>query len=361
MADREAKRLSLWSKLKGPLYAGLCAGSLVLLAAYHANPTTRARDQREPNDPVAYHAQEGAIFLLSPGSEQLIALNLGTLRIEERIQLGRVPVRVVPTPGGAAVFVVFEDSPVIAMYGAEGFELRNEIDTGLHDISDLSFSPDGSRVYIISDGGTRITEYGHRLSELSNPRTRDLTPGEGALVSNRRGTRLYRGGDRAAYSLFAQTLEVIEEINGTLLYPAFEPGFTELWGIDNDGTVRVLDERTGDEIRDFSEKVAVERAVVSDRVSFVAADRRSVYQYRLRSNDGPTKLELDVSIAALVRGTGQAVLAISESGDVFELSGGRVENRYRIDLAGGDVGGDSAGISGGVTAVARRDGSFACF
>ncbi|MCG8480844.1 MAG: WD40 repeat domain-containing protein [Spirochaetales bacterium] len=361
MTDQSEKKHFPWNALKGPLYAGLCVCFLVFLAAYHADPAIRTQDQPEHDDPVAYHAEEGAVFLLSPVNRQLIALNLGTLHIEERIQLEKVPLRIVPTPGGAAVFVVFEGSPVIEIYSAETFELQSDIDTGLHDVSDLSFSPDGSRVYVISDRGTRITEYRHRLSELSNPRTIDRTPGEGVLVSNRRGTRLYRGGEHSAYSLFAQTLEVIEEMDGALLHPAFEPGFTELWGIDSDGTVRVLDERTGDEIRSFSEKVAVERAVVSDRVSFVADDRRSVYQYRLRSNAGPVHVEFDVPIAALVRGIGQTVLAISDHGDVFELSGGRIENRYRIDHTGRDVGGGSLGISGGVTAVARRDGSFACF
>lgn len=360
MADKGEKKRSPWSTIKGPLYAVLCVSVLVFLAAYHADPTIRAQDQTGRDDPVAHHAREGSIFLLSPVNRQLIALNLGTLQIEERIQLEKVPLRIVPTPGGAAVFVVFESSPVIEIYSAETFALQSDIDTGLHDVSDLSFSPDGSRVYVVSDGGTRITEYRHRLAELSNPRTVDRAPGEGALVSNRRGTRLYRGGGQSAYSLFAQTLDVIEELEGALLYPAFEPGFTELWGIDRDGTVRVLDERTGVEVRRFSESVAVERAVVSDRVSFVAADRKSVYQYRLRSDNRPERVEFDVPIAALVRGIGQTVLAISDRGDVFELSGGRIENRYRIDSADRDVDG-SLGISGGVTAVARRDGSFACF
>ena len=43
------------------------------------------------------------------------------------------------------------------------------------------------------------------------------------------------------------------------------------------------------------------------------------------------------------------------------MNQGQIENRYQIDWAGYDFSDNSLEISGGATAVVRRDGSFACF
>ncbi|AFG37373.1 YncE family protein [Spirochaeta africana] len=345
-----------------PLLAIFTTAALLGLAAAHAGDgaiaaaaagVSREDDgSSETQGNTAAAAAEGAVFLLRPEQRELLAVSYHDGSLQAQIQLEGVPQAVVPTPGGVSVFVLLEQSGTIEIYSAEDFSHQNTVDTGLDSILALSFSPNGDRVYAVSGDGSQVTEFRHRMLELTNPRQVDELPGSGALVPNRRATRLYRGGDAGVYSLFGQSLQVVDEYSDALRNPVFEPGYSELWGVTPEGNVQVLDERSGQQRRREQITVRPQSGVVTDRISFLAQDGTRVYQFRPRSGAAPEIVELQQPADFLVRGSGQTVWAVSADGQLQEILNGRVAASWGLDLDG---------IQGGVAAVVRRDGSFACF
>ncbi len=363
-----------WKQVRGPFAATLVTVALIGLAAVHAGDgaeavfasrstgtaeagTAEGSAEPDNNDAeIPADASEGAVFLLRPEAQELLGVRLADGRFQTAITLDSVPRRVVPTPGGVSVFVLYEDSGRIDIYSAETFEFQRRIETGLDAILELSFSPNGDRVYTVSGDGERITEFQHSMLELSSPRPVEAVPGTGPLVSNRRGTRLYRAGRTNVYSIFSQTLQVVDEYPGGLLHSAFDPGFTELWGIAHDGHVRVVDERSGTESFQGDVRVRLQKPTVTNRISYLSEDGTRVLQYRPRSSAGAESVELDSAAVVLVRGVGQTVWAVSENGFIQEIADGRIVAAWNISNS--EV---FRGITGGTAAVVRRDGSFACF
>jgi len=208
---------SVFFHLKGPLLALGAALFLLGLGVWvRGNPST------PPSQGPSVSGARGALFLLRPESREILALSLSTGRIDGRIQLDKYPLKVVSTPGGVSVFVLFQDSSAIEVYSSLDFQKQKVIETGLVGIQDLSFSPNGDRVFITHQGGVALTEYRHRLLDLSNPRTLDALPGQGPLISDRRATRLYRGGASGVVSIFGQNLEVLDQGGLPLYFAAFD-------------------------------------------------------------------------------------------------------------------------------------------
>lgn len=304
----------------------------------------------------AAFASEGAVFLAGKNSSELIAIDIASSEIAAVIELPAEARGIVPTPGGVSVFVFFEDSGTVQVYSAETFELQTVIQTSADTIQSLSFSPNGDRVYI--DSGQNLIEYRHSMLELSDPRSAELEPGQGSPILNRRGTRLYRGGERGISVLFAQTLQEIELIDVPVQYPVFEPGYSEIWGlIEEQGTFIAfsVDERTGNTRLRGNQNVSPGVPVVSNRISYLDESRSSLLQYVPRSAN-MHRIDLEHEIQHITRGPGQSVWAISRDGQIITVDTGRVVSVHRPENHS-----LLREASLAATAVIRRDGSFACF
>ncbi|GAB6090476.1 YncE family protein [Spirochaeta dissipatitropha] len=304
----------------------------------------------------AAFASEGAVFLARQNSTELIAIDIASSEIAAVIELPAAARGIVSTPGGVSVFVFFENSGKIQVYSAETFELQTVIQTSADSIGALSFSPNGDRVYI--DSGDNLIEYRHSMLELSDPRSSELGSGQGAPILNRRGTRLYRGGERGISVLFAQTLQEIELIDTPVLYPVFEPGYSEIWGVKAEQNTLVafsVDERTGNVRVHGTQGVSPGVPVVSNRISYLDENRSSLLQYVPRSAN-VQEIDLEHEIQHITRGPGQSVWAISSDGEIITVDNGRVSSVHRPENHG-----LLQEISLVATAVIRRDGSFACF
>ena len=346
---------------KGPIVATAVVAGLIFLAAIHAEGGAglefASRSSRQDTDQVSgeevHAAAEGAVFLLRPQENELIGVSLADGQTVSRIQLDSQPRRVVPTPGGVSVFVLFENSDVIEVYSAENFERQQRIKTDLGSLRELSFSPDGSRVWVVSGDGSTVTEFSHSMLELTAPRTVANIPGRGPVLPNRRATRLYRGGSDAIHVLFGQTLQPIEELGDGLYNPVFEPGFSELWGVTASGQAVAVDERSG--AARLQQAVPQQTAVVTDRISYLSEDGKRILQYLPRRDGDPLQANLETAVVALARGSGRAVWAISQDGQISEVLDGRVVAQWQLDD------GNLTGITDAIASVVRRDGSFACF
>ncbi|KGE71003.1 YncE family protein [Spirochaeta lutea] len=382
-----------WKRFRGPVAALGTAAAITALAGLHQNPGPAGlqvlgagapglESQAAVGDlpgaelPETAEPAEGALFLVLPQARELVALDTAGQEVVARVGLPQVPLAVVPTPGGVSVFVLFEDSDVIRVYSAQTFELQNEIATGLGALRALSFSPNGDRVWVISpapgeeEGETEVvTEFSHRLLELSDPRSARIPRGFGPVLPNRRGTRLYRPGAEGIGIIFSQNLEVIETLPTSLELAAFDGGYTELWGLNGQGQVTVVDERTGGEVATFDADLQLRPPVVTDVVSFVEASGRGLVQFAPRSREVTARIGLDFRVQALTRGPGETVLALGAGGEAAQIAMGRVVRRWKVaaeeggsgDWAwpgGEDVLGDDVW---GVASLVQKNGSFACF
>ena len=312
----------------------------------------------------AFEATEGAVFF-SVGN-QLVGIPLSTTGTglgiaHQLIELPEEPNFIVPTPGGVSLFVGFNGISQIYVYSAEDFSLQARIPTEIANPEALSFSPTGEQAFIFWDQGRKVTEFSHSRLTLNYVGTRELNPGEDRFIANRRGTRLFRAEQQGVRVHLAQQLVDADFWETPVSVPVFDPGYTEVWGVGQDSTVQVIDERTGRIIRRFRYPVTPQPGVVTDRISFLSTDGTQIFQYSPRRSNEPRIISSPEPIAFLTRGAGQSLLAIGAQGSIYSISQtGRIEE-VTLDLNLNHSLADNSSIALVATAIIRQDGSFACF
>jgi hypothetical protein len=317
---------------------------------------------------IAFEALEGAVFF-SVGN-RLFGLPLSTTGVglgnaHQEIELPAEPTFLVPTPGGVSVFVGFPGISEVYVYSAQDFSLQARISTEIVNPEAMSFSPTGEQAFIFWDQGRKVTEFSHSRLTLTHVGTRDLNSGEDRFIANRRGTRFFRAESLGLRVHLAQQLVDADFWETQVSVPVFDPGYTEIWGIGQDSTVQVIDERTGRNIRRFQQSVRFLPGVVTDRISFLSADGTQILQYFPRRSTEPRIISLPEPVMYLTRGAGQSLITITSQGTVYSVSQtGRVEETM-LDLNINDSLARSLVNNSGVglitTAIVRQDGSFACF
>ncbi len=329
-----------------------------------------------PGGPV-----EGSVFLLveEGDTHYLAALDARDAAFRGTIPLPTRPSAVVPTPGGVSVFVAYPDRSDIDVFDTITLEQQERLSPEVGAVEALSFAPDGSRLYVVTDGGRGLHTFAHQRLSLEPVREdffEESAPGgdapqedasrEGARVrstarddappvlANRRATHIYRP-DRAGLTvLFAASGDPIDRIDVDARHWRFDADRTALWGVHREGYPVRVTERAG-EVTEFSD-VDIEPhppAVVNGSAWYLGAGGDHLIR-----PDGAT-IPLPHRAVLLVETGDRRLWAIDAAGMVVIVPVDISNERERLESLPPVDG--TQRVLHAVAAIVQQEGNFACF
>lgn len=316
---------------------------------------------------------EGGVLLIANPRTEIRVLDPADGSERGRIELGREPATITPTPGGVSVFVTFPDSEEIEVYSTREFEHETTITPEGADgriPEHLTFSENGDTVFVTWRDSDTVSVYSHSMLDLTLRHDFTTPDARGPVYRNRRSTRLYRRGNEEIDVYFAQNGEHIDSIalpgeaadDGAWV---FNSRHTHLWGTDASGRPVVVDEpNSRAHAIDVPVATGIAPVVPADtshtlyvsgeQTGLVVFDARSGNQLAHETLDPETLADLGGRIERIVDTGAGPVWAIGASGKIAAMD--------PVTLSVAEV--HDAGAIETVTAVSsivQQDGSFACF
>jgi hypothetical protein len=223
----------VWGVAEGRLSADVASGSGDTNSVFSAAGTS------------SESSVEGGVLALSEDRRSIAVLDPGNGTLRGRIELEKPAAHMQPTPGGVSVFVTFPDSPEIRVYSTTDYNLQERITVDGGVPAELTFSENGSTLFVAYRNSPRVSGFSHSQLQLSDPYHFEGADAPGPVVRNRRATRLYRQTDAGLGVIYAQNGALIETLDVDARQWQFNASHSHLWGVGTDGRPRVVAERSG--------------------------------------------------------------------------------------------------------------------
>lgn len=303
---------------------------------------------------------EGGVLALSQDRREIVVLHPDDGSVRGRISLEAEAAGITPTPGGVSVFVTYAERPVITVHSTTDYELQERIELGAGVPEDLTFSENGSTLFVTYRESDTVSVFSHSMRKLSEPYHFEVPGGRGAVVRNRRATRLYRQTGDGLAVIYAQNGAVIEEIDVEARHWRFNSGFTHLWGIGADGRARMVAERSGritvlpQRLRAEAGAGAIAVTGSERRVLLLREGGREALAVDGRSGKELFSVALPFAAERLTVNGAGAVWAVGADGRiaVIDTRAEAVTASYRTA---------PAGVSELALSIVQQEGNFACF
>ncbi len=374
MADRAHRRLRVSTTITLALLALLILGS-----ALRGTPgvATAGQTQQAGTNRTAGRAPEGTVFFLDREASLLIARAMDDGRMRGTIPLRTIPQAIVPTPGGVTLYLLWS-RPEQAETRLEAFDvltLERQVilEPEVTDVEGISFSPQGRNLYLaasVSSGddtarsgsargdSDELHVYDHRRLTIEAAAVHPVPPGDGAVISDRRGTYLYRPAADGISVIYARTGEETDHIAVDGEGWRIDADYRAIWGKSPEGHPVTVDPREGS-VTTGDEEVSAGPAVTDEAVWYLTEGGTALVGYTGTSGSAEERLSVRLPRAAshLVGVGDDTVWAVTEDGSVFVIA-----NRTVVDTL--DAPGRLAGavtVSAVVAAEIQQNGSFACF
>jgi len=301
-----------------------------------------------------FQGSKGNIFLFSDQHNRLFPVDLESGQIVQDISLREIPGDIVPTPGGVALFVYYQQGGTIDIFDALTFEKKNTIHTGWENIQSLTFSPNGDRVFLQVNNGNKGVRYLHNKLNLTSPIVADIQTPPGALFSDKRGNRIYLSSVDQVNILFAKTMESIEKLplSGRGLF--FEDSYNYLWGTNPQNQIQLWDLR-GEDLKTFKESSSTPGVQQEDRILFLSDTGGEVLFFKKGSKASPRQKPLPLVGSLLLPVSQGSTWILGQKGGVVQLRGTEVIASWTI------LNRTDQSWNKGVSALVQTEGSFACF
>ncbi len=330
---------------------------------------------RSVSSGMARSSAQGAVFLLRNDNLHIIDHVQGyTIR---SYPLSGKASGIVPTPGGVSVFVHYRDQSYVDIFSSQTFEYQGRNDIPLSSVDQMSFSPDGSRVYLIGEdslGNELLAEASHSLLTFGEFRTVGAPGGQGPLVPGNRGAFLHRASSNGIIALSRLNLlpQAAQEESGSgdignlrnLIYAEQNDLFFAVRSTD-EGTHRglLINAQGGGTVLTFEDALRENAVPVvnEDLIWTLSSDGGAAIAYASKTNgsaSSPANLPLGFS-ADFILSAGPGVLwAVSERGFVAVIENQRVSRSFQLyQVDGSEI--DQIEIT--ASAFRREGASFACF
>lgn len=295
----------------------------------------------------------GEAFLLIPvrtdAAWELLSIDAATKQDARSEPLPGEPSTVRPTPGGVSVFLGFRDSRTVSVLNTATMGMEYQWDAHTGAVTEISFSPDGSRLFLLTDTGYLET-YEHRRGEVTLLTASPLgTPHPtGPVFTDSRGTRLYLVDNETVHIRFAGGDQIIDTITVPARMWQSSEDRERLWAIHQDGYPMNLSTRNH-QITHFPEipVAQIQPALFRRDVWFLSSSRD-----RLINTQGDT-ISAPRGIAHLAALDRYGMWTTTTDGEVLELRGDSLWEAVAVA--------EAREIGALVIAHIQQEGTFACF
>ncbi len=340
---------------------GVVSGGLGTGAAGPTRAAGRADTTQTPED------LEGGVLVLDSERERIQVhdpvrgAKLGEMRLDRPVAT------MTPTPGGVSVFVAFDGESELEVYSTTEYNHQTTLELASGPASRLAgeertpehlvFSENGDTLFVTWKDSNVVSVYSHAMLELELQTEFEIPGGYGPLYRNRRATRLYRRTPDGLAVAFARNGEIIETIATEGEHWRFDPSYTHLWGVDPDGGVWLIEERSLEARRVEAPPAAATAPVIPAGTAtafLLAADGEAVHAFDARAGRELETIELPAAAERLADSGSGDFWALGPGGEVTVIDPGSRTVRERYALEG-------VRPVAVVPSIVQREGSFACF